>query len=161
MKKFSGLFFQSVALIMFISVAVTPALSQENTADNMQMLRDHLRTGKKLVIADAMQLTTSEAEAFWPVYTAYQKELAGLGDRMLSQIEYYAQNYSLMTDEAAKKLVGDYIQVENDRIKLMQAYLPKFRDVLPEIKVARYYQLENKINAVVKYQLAAKIPFVK
>jgi len=59
-------------------------------------------------------------------------------------------------------LVDDYIQVENDRIQFMQTYLPEFRDVLPEIRVTpRYYQLENKINAVVKYELAANIPLVK
>jgi len=33
--------------------------------------------------------------------------------------------------------------------------------VLPEKKVARYYQLENKIQAVLTYELAKNIPLVE
>jgi hypothetical protein len=46
-------------------------------------------------------------------------------------------------------------------VKLMQSYQPRFRKVLPEVKVARYYQLENKTNAIFNYELAEGIPLVK
>jgi hypothetical protein len=45
--------------------------------------------------------------------------------------------------------------------KLRQAYLPKFRKVLPETKVVRYYQIENKIQAALMYEIAANIPLMK
>src|SRR3989304_1982235 len=66
-----------------------------------------------------------------------------------------------LTDEVAKRLVGDYLAIEQDRIHLKQSYLPKLREVLPEKKVARYFQIENKIEAAVRYDLAEKIPLVK
>jgi hypothetical protein len=66
-----------------------------------------------------------------------------------------------MTNESSKKLVDDYLSVEGDRMKIRQSYLPKFRKVLPDIKVARFYQLENKIQAVINYDLAAGIPMVQ
>jgi hypothetical protein len=50
---------------------------------------------------------------------------------------------------------------EAERQKLRHAYLPKFRKALREKQVARYYQLENKIQAAVSYELAAEIPLVK
>jgi hypothetical protein len=46
-------------------------------------------------------------------------------------------------------------------LKLRQTYLPRFRKVLPEVKVVRYYQIENKINAALMYEVAAKIPLIK
>jgi len=66
-----------------------------------------------------------------------------------------------MTNDAAKKLLDEYMTIETLGPKLRQAYLPKFRKALPEIKVARYYQIENKIQAAVMYELAAKIPLVE
>jgi hypothetical protein len=161
MKKMSCLLSFAIVCFMFLAIAVTPALSQEDPADNMQLLREHLRTGKKLIIADAMKLTESEAEAFWPVYNDYQKGLIDLGDRTLKQIENYAKNYETMSEETAQKMVDDYIDMECDRVTLMQVFLPKFRSVLSEKKVARYFQVENKIKALVKYELAANIPLVK
>lgn len=75
-------------------------------------------------------------------------------------IQKNAKNYREMTDEAAKKLLGDYLAIEEDRVKLKESYLPKLRQVLPEKKVARYLQIENKIEASFRYELADKISLV-
>jgi hypothetical protein len=66
-----------------------------------------------------------------------------------------------VTDEAAMKLMDEYMAIETLGPELRKAYLPKFRNVLPEVKVARYYQIENKINAVLMYELAGSIPLMK
>jgi hypothetical protein len=66
-----------------------------------------------------------------------------------------------MTNDTAKKLLDEYVTIETLGPKLLQAYLPKFRKALPEMKVARYYQIENKIQAAVMYELAAQIPLVE
>jgi len=127
----------------------------------MQLVREKIQTDKKLFIAQNMNLTESEAKVFWPVYENYQKDLAKLVDKTVKLVENYAANYQTMTEEAAKELINGYLVIEGERVTLMKSFLPKFRKVLPEKKVARYYQLENKIDAVVNYGLARQIPLVK
>jgi len=107
-----------------------------------------------------MNFTESEARVFWPVYENYQKDLGKLFDKTVKLIDNYRANYQTMTEEAAKELINGYLAIEGERVTLMKSFLPKFRKVLPEKKVARYYQLENKIDAVVKYELADQIPLV-
>jgi hypothetical protein len=136
-------------------------MAQEKPADNMQLVREKIKTDKKLFIAENMNLMESKAKVFWPVYEDYQKELGKLVDKTVKLIDNYAANYQTMTEEAAKGLIDGYLAIETERVTLMKSFLPKFRKVLPEKKVARYYQLENKINAVVKYGLASQIPYVK
>jgi hypothetical protein len=138
-----------------------PSFAQDKPADTMQLVRDKLKAGKKLLIADNMQLSDSEAKAFWPVYESYQRDLAEVNDRIGKVIDDYAASYETMTDEAAAKLVAEVVAVEADRTKLMQTYLPRFQQMLPARKVARYYQLENKIRAVLNYELATSIPLLK
>ena len=142
-------------------VTTLPAFSQDKPADSMQMVREKLRADKKLLVAEAMKLTESQSKGFWPVYESYQNEYGQVNDRLLKVIQSYADHYASMTDEAAKKLVEGYMGVEADRQKIRHAYLPKFRQVLPEVKVARFYQIENKIQAVVNYELAAGIPLIE
>jgi len=108
-----------------------------------------------------MQFTEAEAKVFWPVYEGYQKEQAKLYERAKNLVGNYAKNYETMTDKMAKKLLDDFMSIESDRLKLKKEYLPKFRKVLSEKKVARYYQLENKIDAIVNYEVAKVIPLVK
>ena len=137
------------------------ALAQDKPADNMEIVKEKIRTDKKLFIATNMQLTESEAKAFWPVYEAYQAELGKLGEREVKLIEEFAANYETMSDDVAKKLLDDSLSIDSDYLKLRQSYLSKFRGVLPDKKVARYYQLESKINAVFEFELAKKIPLVQ
>ena len=146
------------ALIVLI---VSPVVSQDKPADNMQIVREKIRADKKLFLATNMELTASEAKGFWPLYDRYQKDMENLGERTLALIRNYAMNFENMSDEAAKKMLDEWLALEMERQKIREAYLPKFREVLPDKKVARYYQLENKILAVVNYELAAEIPLVK
>jgi hypothetical protein len=144
-----------------LALGMVPALAQEKPADNMQILREKISADKKLLVATNMQLTQSEAKAFWPVYEVYQDELFLLRTRTLKLIEDYAAAYETMNNDKARKLLDEFMRIDALGPKLRQAYLPKFRKVLPEVKVVRYYQIENKINAALMYELAAKIPLIK
>jgi hypothetical protein len=146
--------------ITFIGFAGS-ALAQDKPADNMEIVKEKIRTDKKLFIATNMQLTESEAKAFWPVYEAYQAEFGKLKDREIQLIGDFAANYRTMSDDVAKNLLDDSLSIDSDHQKLRQSYLAKFRGVLPDTKVARYYQLESKINAIFEYELARKIPLVQ
>ena len=150
-----------LGLLVFVAFFAFPLYAQERPADNMQIVREAVRGQKKLLMAENMQLTESEAANFWPVYERYQDDLKKLDDRTIKLIENYAKNYLSMSDAVAQNLVEDFLTIEEDRLKLNRSYLPQFRKVLPATKVARYYQLENKFRAVVNYETAAQIPIVK
>ena len=127
----------------------------------MEIVKEKIRTDKKLLVATNMQLTESEANSFWPVYEAYQVELGKLRDREIKLIEQFSASYETMSDDVAKNLLDDSLSIDSDHQKLRQSYLAKFRGVLSDKKVARYYQLESKIDAVMEYELARRIPLVR
>jgi hypothetical protein len=140
-----------------------PGLTQDKPADNMQVLRDKIKADKKLVVAANMDLTEAEAKGFWPVYQEYQKGLDGINQRIKKLIESYAADYraNTLTDEKAKKLIDESISIDMAEATLKASMVPKLRKVLPEKKVARYLQIENKIRAVVRYEFAEGVPLVK
>jgi hypothetical protein len=146
---------------IFLAGVTMPVLAEDKPADNMQLVKDKIKADKKLFVADNMQLTEKEAKGFWPVYESYQKDLASHNEKLMKLIEGYAQNYDSMTDHKAQTLTKDYLALESARVKLLQAYVPKLSKVLGNIKTARYLQLENKINAIIRFELAGNIPLVK
>ena len=159
MKANKAIMITVLGLIM--SLGAMPAASQENPSNNMQIVIEKIRADKKLFVAANMQMTEAEAKSFWPLYKQYQDELFLLRTRTVQLIKDYADAYETMTNNTAKKLLNEYVAIESLGPKLRQAYLPKFRNVLPEVKVVRYYQIENKINAVLMYELAGNIPLMK
>ena len=156
------LFFSVVLAVVFMAFAGNLA-AQDTSAENMQLLLDKIKADKKLLVAENMQLTDAEAKGFWPLYDRYQDELFLIRTRTAKLINDYADAYGEYDrcHRERRCLLNEYIKIETLRLKLHKAYLPKFGKVLPGAKVVRYYQIENKINAALEYELAARIPLVK
>jgi hypothetical protein len=161
--KALGALFVITGLMAAVMTFPIPALTQDKATDNMQILREKIKADKKLLVATNMELTESEAKGFWPVYEDYQKDLAGINQRIAKLIESYAADYrtNTLTDEKAKKLIDEFVAIEQAEGGLKASYVPKLSKVLPPKKVARYLQIENKIRAVVKYELAGGVPLVQ
>ena len=153
----------AAALMMTLLAFVPLTAAQDKPADNMQILRDKIKADKKLVVAANMELTESEAKGFWPIYDQYQKDLQKINRRIVTVLESYADDYRAksLTDAKAKKLIDEALAIERAEAELKSAYAPKLSKVLPVTKVARYLQIENKIRAVVKYDIASGVPLVK
>ena len=151
--------FANTIILLVAALVVTPAFAQ----DDMQILREKIKADKKLVVAVNMGLTESEAKGFWPLYEAYQKDLHKVNERLGKLILDYADAYNkgMVPDATAKKLLKEALNIEEAELKLKRAYVPKLEKALPEWKVARYLQIETKIRAIVKYELAAEVPLVE
>ena len=142
------------------SASTAPAASSANT--NMGILLDKVKADKKVLVAANMGLTDAEGKAFWPVYDMYQADLKGLNDRMAAAIRSYADAYNknTLTDAQATKLVNDILAIDQDEVAMRKKYATSLATVLPGKKAARYLQIETKIRAALRSEMADGIPLV-
>ncbi|WP_455241417.1 hypothetical protein [Petrachloros mirabilis] len=165
MKTFAAVVLGSA---MFLAV---PVMAQEMGSvaggsgdSNMEILMQKVKADKKLLIATNMGLSEAEGKKFWPLYDAYQKELGALNQRLGKTIQEYADAYNAgkgtISEDTAKKLLSEALSVEEAEVKLKRTYADKIGKVVPATKTARYIQMENKIRAIVKMELAQQIPLV-
>jgi len=156
--------FTRMVILCVAALTAVPAFAQNKSADtNMQILLDKVKADKKLVVAANMDLTEAEGKAFWPIYDAYQKDLQGLNERLAKTILDYADAYNKksLTDEQANSLANAVLAIDQDEVTMRKTYAARLNDVLPGKKVARYLQIENKIRAVIRYQMADNIPLAE
>ena len=159
--KLSRMLTAAAAALFLFSAPL--ARSDEPPQNNMDIVRDALRADKKALVASNLQLTDAEAKAFWPIYDKYQKDLITEHNKLYQVIEEYALAYNKnkLDDAKALDLVHRYFAAEEARTKVRSTYVKEFSKVLPGTKVARFYQIENKLDAVVRYEMAGAIPLVK
>lgn len=142
----------------------TDAQTEASTDTNMQILMDKVKADKKLLVASNMDLTDAEAKSFWPLYEAYQKDLQQVNERIGKTIATYAEAYNqgkgTISNDTAKKLLNEFFSIEEQDVKLKRANAEKVGKVLSAAKTARYIQIENKIRALIKFELARQIPLV-
>ena len=144
-------------------LAAALALAAPVFAQDMQGLAQKIKADKRQVVSQSMQLTDAEAKGFWPVYDAVEKDLGALYERQSKLIASYAEAYNKgpIPEATAKKLTDEALALEDQEAKLRRGCAARLAKVLPAVKVLRYLQLESKIRAVVRYELAANIPLAQ
>jgi hypothetical protein len=152
----------SVAALCLAAVAAVPVVAEEKMASNLDILLQKVKADKKLLVAASLELTESEAAAFWPVYDSYQSDLMKINGRLAQAILAYADAYNAgpVPDDKALSLLNEILSIEESQLKLQRDYLPRVGKVLPGAKVARYFQVEGKIRAALRYEMAVGIPLV-
>jgi len=158
-------------LFIFVSTLVTPIFANSDTESSkmLELAKDlgtvdkEVNANKRKLVEKYMKLTDEEAETFWPVYNAYQNDLYKITKRQSKAIGIYAQAYKkdTLSNETAERLLDEFLAIKLAEAKLKQLYIPKLKKVLPIVKAARYIQFETKIQAVIDFSLANKIPLVK
>jgi len=159
-----------MTLMLGIGLLVAPAMAQDVTPPagggdtNMEILIQKIKADKKLLVAANMDLNDAEGKKFWPLYDAYQHDLTELNQRLGKTIKAYTEVFNegkgMISDDAAKNLLKEALSIEEAEVKLKRTYAEKIGKVLPATKTTRYIQIENKIRAVIKMELAQQIPLV-
>jgi hypothetical protein len=108
-----------------------------------------------------MNFTEEESRRFWPLYRDYLVEVNKLVDRNVRLITQYAENYENLSEDLAAWILDEFIALEKAEAELKAGWVPRFREMLPPKKVARFFQLENKMDAIIEYDLATSIPLVE
>jgi len=152
-----------MSFLVALAVVTLAQAAQDQPADNMNILRDKIKADKKLLIAENLGLTDAESKAFWPIYDEYQKELAELNQRLGKMIQSYANEYNAntMTDDKAKSLMTEALSIEEAETALKKKYMEKLSGAIQAMKAARYLQMESKIRALIRFDMAANIPLVQ
>ena len=142
---------------------IFPAEAQELTASSMDVLREQLDLDKKAVVEANLVLTESQAAAFWPIYEEHQRELEAIDARVVKLVNDYVDKYvsGSITDAIARRMIGEATALDEAELALRKKTLAKLDGAVPAIEAARYLQIENKIRAVVKFDLADAIPLVE
>lgn len=126
----------------------------------VELMRKDVRAEKADIVAKTMELDSEEAAVFWPVYKQYEAELKVLGDERLAIITDYADNIETLTDEKAKDLITRAVALEGRGHAVKTRYLQEFLALLPARVVARFFQIDGRINNLIELELSAQIPLV-
>ncbi len=150
-------------LIAFMAAAL-PCAAQDtpvSAGGDVEVSRAQIQAERQAIVNRAMELTDSESTAFWPLYREYRTKMAEVTDKQVATIKEYAAAFNSMTDKEADRLMSNYMDYQKDKLNLERDYVKKFKKILPTRKVARYFQLEHKLDAIIEYDLAKSIPLLE
>jgi hypothetical protein len=137
--------------------AQAPQAAPAYTAESV---RKAVQEDKRALVAKNMPLTAEEAKRFWPIYDNYQAKLGAISQRQNRAVIDYVNAGESLNDGNAKRIVRELVEADADEQKLRESTMKKLMAALPARKAARYMQIENKIRALYRFDLAERVPLV-
>ena len=160
-------FVYAFVAVLLSGIAWNPVASAQvnekfaDTAGEIDLIRSVAQTERQAIVARSMIMTPEEETAFWPLYNEYRAAMEKVNDRLIKVVTDYAAQRDTLTDKQAMALMNDHMKFEQELLRVRKHYIGKFTKALPTVKVARFYQIENKLDALKKLGLARQIPLTR
>lgn len=158
----SYLIHRATALLLLWIVTSLSAFAQEGASvgEKIRQTQALVQAEFRQILREEMLLTDEERAAFWPLYERYSAEKRLINEKYLATLIEYVDRYHAgdLADEHASRLMNTYFDVRLAILDKRRSYVSRFGEFLTPIKVMRFYQLENKVNAEVNAALALAIP---
>ena len=139
-------------------VCLAAAAAAQTVKDTLEVSRQAIESQRRILVAGAVPLSDAEADAFWPLFDAYEKERRPFDERANKLIADFLAGAASLTDAQAKAMVEEALKVDEERLRLRRAYLGRMAKAVPPRKLARFYQIDNKLDSVVRADVAKQIP---
>jgi hypothetical protein len=146
-------------LLTIIAFALSFTLFAQSSY--IEIVRSTIKTEKKALIAEVMQLSGDEGSVFWPIYNEYEEKLYKINTDYFEVVKEFADNYESMSAEVAADILGKASKVSLDKAKLEKSYIKKISKAITPQKALRYFQASNKIEIMIEAELAAEIPLLE
>lgn len=145
-----------------VAVLAFGQASGQQMEDEVAEGRAMMRAGWDEMIRAELPLSEEEAAGFWPIYEEYRDEMTEITDRYTAMVTDFVRRYDAgdFSDEYAEELLESFFGIKQELLDVRKKFIPRFKEVMPALKVAQFYQLENKINAEIDAQLAYAIPLI-
>ena len=148
-------------LTTLVAVFAAAALPAQTVDDSIQLTRSVVQTERQAIVASNLGLSESESAVFWPLYRDYRNAVEQAADARVDILTRLFSNYETLTDDEAMSLLSDHLAFEKEMLKIRTSYAKKMSKVLSGRTVARFFQIENKMDAIIDYEMAGEIPLVK
>ena len=110
------------------------------------------------IISEALDLSKNDAAAFWPIYDQYEGERSTLSDRRIALLKEYQQKYLTMSDDEAKSMANRMFEYDSGAMEVNRKYFKRFGKVLPTYTVAKFFEVEHRIDLVMELKASPSLP---
>jgi len=134
-------------LISMLSIfAVSVLVAQERRGPSPEIL-EKIKTEKISFFTSKLDLTSVEAQAFWPVYNEFEKKRFEL-QRQIHQFERMPdETITNLSETEIEKMTNNYIDSFEKEALLLKEYNKQFQKILTKKKVLMLYRTENEFRS--------------
>ncbi len=146
-----------LALIVIGVTVPVDAQVSDQTILTYQVLTEYY----DVLVKEAMALTDEQWKAFEPVFTEYKVVMHPVFEKRISLIKDFVKKKGVLNESEAKAALDGILEIERDEWLVLRDFRKDFLEVIPAVKVLRFWQIENRMMLMLEANLAKDIPMAQ
>jgi len=149
----------TITFAMFALSPLCRAQDQQPSLESIiEVFRADVRADRASIITAVMEFSDKDAAAFWPIYRKYENQRTMLDDRRVTVIKQYAEKYSILSNAEANGMAEQMLDCDSRLAALKKKYFKEFNKVLPAYTVAKFFQLEHRLDLLTDMKVESSLP---
>jgi len=148
---------RGILILAVFALTAAPLLAGQEKSIGLSLAQ--IQAERKTIIEKTVAPSPQQSEVFWQTYWEYRGKVGVINDQSVKLIKEFADGDAALNDDQAERMVKEMLENDEARAKLKQEYIKKFQKILIPKQVVRWYQTEVKMDAVMRAEAAAGIPF--
>lgn len=151
---------RSIILAVLCTAIFAGAAVAQDLQTQIAFTRTQTEADRQAIVAATLDLEETDAEAFWPMYKAYRDEMGKPADRGWKFLIDLAGKMDSLTNDDAAKLLDEWFAIEKQMLDVRTKHMKDMKKKLPAALVAQFFQIDNKLDTLLRLDAAANIPLV-
>jgi hypothetical protein len=135
--------------------------SAQTVKERLDLTREAVESQRRVLVSGSLRLSDAEAKAFWPLYDDYEKERRPYDQRASKLVADFLASAATLTDARAKAILDEAFRIDEGRVKVRRAWYDRMAKAISPRQLVRFYQIENKLDSVVRADLSKQIPLAR
>lgn len=148
-----------IGLKILLLVMVFFPLAQ---TDQLEESRIELEAKKKIYVSKSLSLTDGQSQDFWRIFAEYEIELGQANKDYFDLLRKFSAGYNnnSINEQQAANMLAEFFRIESRKVQIKQSYVSRFQTAIPNKKVVRFYQIDNKVDSLIRCDIAKKMPLI-
>ena len=104
--------------------------------------RDKIERKKIAFITKELDLSSEEAQAFWPIYNSYSDKKEELNKKRIKEFNKMEENRSSLTEKEIGYIIDNQFKIAQEALDLRVNYNKEFQKVISNSQISQLFQAE-------------------
>lgn len=148
-------------IAVMLLVLAAPLAMAQTIEDAIALTRGQIQADRQAIVAATLGLSEETGEAFWPMYREYRAEMETQGDRVWKLMIDFSERYDALSDADAVALLDEWMSIEKKQLRIRDKWVKKFSKAIGAASTARFFQIESKLDSMIRIDATAGIPLAE
>ena len=141
-----------------ISATVYAQNPHQKSRDERGKKNEKIKTLKIAHISNELNLTTEEAEKFWPIYNEHERSMMKIRHELRSKSKFRPDSTEKLSGDEANKLIENILSMKTAELTFQKELISNLRDVIPPIKILKLEHAERTFREMLIKELRDRRP---